>query len=115
MIEDMAMGTALLLAALAAFVPTTSLDSVCQGARIGLPPEDQALAVRVCVQDETAARDELQRKWAHYSANMRETCAEPAGVTFSYVELLTCLEMQPGSDFTDSTVSRLAPLPLDRR
>jgi hypothetical protein len=46
---------------------------------------------------------------------MRETCAEPPGVTFSYVELLTCLEMQPGSDFTDSSVSRLAPLPLDQQ
>jgi hypothetical protein len=100
---------------LAAFVPTTSLDGVCQGAKIGLPPEDQARAVQVCIQDESAARDELQRKWAHYSANMRETCAEPAGVSFSYVELLTCLEMQPGSDFSDSSMSGLAPLPLDKR
>jgi hypothetical protein len=115
MIEGIAMGTALLLVALAAFVPTTSLDGVCQGAKIGLPPEDQARAVQVCIQDESAARDELQRKWAHYSANMRETCAEPAGVSFSYVELLTCLEMQPGSDFSDSSMSGLAPLPLDKR
>ena len=76
------MGTVFLLIALAAFVPTTSLDNVCQRARIGLPQEDQARAVDVCVQDERAAREELQRKWAHYSANMRETCAEPAGVTF---------------------------------
>jgi hypothetical protein len=115
MIEGMAMGPVFLLIALAAFAPTTSLDNVCQGARIGLPPEDQARAVDVCVQDERTAREELQRKWARYSADMRETCAEPAGVTFSYVELLTCLEMQPGSDFTDSSISRMAPLPLDQR
>jgi hypothetical protein len=29
--------------------------------------------------------------------------------------LLTCLEMQPGSDFSDSSMSGLAPLPLDER
>ena len=105
------MGTAILLATLAAFAPSASLDSVCQGARIGLPTQVQDRAVQVCVLDEMAARAELERKWAHYSANMRETCAEPAG-SFSYVELLTCLEMQPGSDFA---ASRMAPTPLDRR
>jgi hypothetical protein len=104
-----------LLVALAAFAPTTALDSICQGAKAGLPPGDQAGAFQTCVQDEGAARDELRQKWSHFSANMRETCAEPPGVTFSYVELLTCLEMQPGGDLTDFSAARLAPIPLDRR
>src|SRR5882724_2429639 len=97
----MTMAPVLLLVALAASVPMTSLDSICQGAKVGSLPEDQTSAFRVCVQDERAARDELQRKWGHFTTNMRETCAEPAGVTFSYVELLTCLEMQPGGDLED--------------
>lgn len=104
-----------LLVALAAFVPTTALDSVCQGAKVGLAPEEQTGAFQTCVQDEGAARDELRQKWNHFSADMRETCAEPPGVTFSYVELLTCLEMQPGGDLTGSSTVRLAPVPLDRR
>jgi hypothetical protein len=85
-----------LVAALAAFIPTTSLDSVCQGAKVGSLPEDQANAFQVCVQDERAAREELRRKWGLFSESMRETCAEPPGETFSYVELLTCLQMQSG-------------------
>jgi hypothetical protein len=104
-----------LLVALAAFMPTSSLDNVCQGAKVGSLPEDQVSAFQVCVLDERAARDELQRKWGHFSANMRETCAEPGGVTFSYVELLTCLEMQPGSDLADSSTPRIVPPNPDER
>jgi hypothetical protein len=115
MTKGMAMAPVFLLVALAAFVPTTSLDSVCQGAKVGSLPEDQASAFQVCVQDERAARDELGRKWEHFSANMRETCAEPAGATFSYVELLTCLEMQPGSDLADFPIPQMPPLTPDER
>jgi hypothetical protein len=104
-----------LVAALAAFIPTTSLDSVCQGAKVGSLPEDQANAFQVCVQDERAAREELRRKWGLFSESMRETCAEPPGETFSYVELLTCLQMQPGGDLADSLTPRMAPLdPVER-
>jgi hypothetical protein len=104
-----------LLVALATFAPTPTLDSVCQGAKLGLLPEDQAGAFQTCVRDERAARDELRQKWSRFSAEMRETCAEPPGVTFSYVELLTCLEMQPGGDLTNFSAVRVAPIPLDRR
>jgi hypothetical protein len=104
------MAPVFILVALAASLPTTSLESVCEGAKVGSLPEDQASAFQVCVQDEKAARDELQKKWGHFSVSMRETCAEPAGVMFSYVELLTCLEMQPGSDLDEIPIPRLEPL-----
>jgi hypothetical protein len=74
-----------LLVALAAFVPTRSLDNVCQGAKVGVPPEDQVGAFQTRVQDESAAGDELWQKWNHFSADMRKTCAESPRVTFSYV------------------------------
>ena len=100
------------LVALTASMPTTNLDSMCQSAKAAaLPGQDQTSAFQSCVQDEKAARDELQQKWSHFSGNARETCAEPKGVTFSYVELLTCLEMQPGSEFNGPRTPPLTPSP----
>jgi hypothetical protein len=108
----MTMIAAIVLIALSTSMPTTNLDSMCQSAKAAaLPGQDQASAFQSCVQDEKAARDELQQKWSRFSANARETCAEPKGVTFSYVELLTCLEMQPGSEFNGPQTSPLTPLP----
>jgi hypothetical protein len=92
------MASVIFLMTLELAVPTTNLDSVCQSAKVAaLPGQDQANAFQSCLQDEKPARDELQQKWGHFSVNARETCAEPPGITFSYVELLTCLEMQSGS------------------
>jgi hypothetical protein len=92
------MTSVIFLMTLALTMPTTNLDSVCQSAKVAaLPGQDQASAFQSCLRDEKTARDELQQKWGHFSVNARETCAEPQGVTFSYVELLTCLEMQSGS------------------
>jgi hypothetical protein len=73
-------------------------NELCQSAKAAaLPGQDEASGFQSCLQDEKTARDELRQKWDRFSANERETCAEPPGVTFSYVELLTCLEMQSGS------------------
>jgi hypothetical protein len=92
------MTSVVFLMALALTMPTTNLNSTCQGAKVGaLPGEDQTSAFQNCLQDERTARDALKQKWGHYSASARETCAEPKDVTFSYVELLTCMEMQSGS------------------
>jgi hypothetical protein len=98
------------LVALTTSMPMTNLDSVCHSAKEGaLPGQDQASAFQSCLQDEKTARDELQQKWGHFSASARETCAEPKGVTFSYVELLTCLEMQTGSEFNQPQTPPLTP------
>jgi hypothetical protein len=91
------MTSVVFLMTLALTVPTTNLDSTCQSAKMAaLPGQDQTSAFESCLRDEKTARDDLQQKWDHYSATARENCAEPKGVTFSYVELLTCLEMQSG-------------------
>ena len=100
------------LIALATSMPSTNLDSVCQSAKTGaLPGQDQASAFQSCIQDEKTARDELQRNWGRYSANARETCAEPPGMSVSYVELLTCLEMQSGSGFNQPQTPPAASSP----
>jgi len=51
--------------------------------------------VAKCVEDEMAARDELQPLWIQSSAADRASCVREASLdgSPSYVELLTCLEM----------------------
>ena len=53
------------------------------------------------MRDEQAARDKLTARWSHYSATARSAClGDGGGVAPSYVELWTCLEMQPGGSLS---------------
>jgi hypothetical protein len=91
----------LLLAALGSSVPQADINKICERARTGSLPEERATAMRGCVGDETSARDELRRDWLKkYSAADKNNCAPTPGMQFSYVELLTCLQMQHGGNFT---------------
>jgi hypothetical protein len=49
-----------------------------------------------CTTDETQALKQLQTEWAQFSASQKRQCDEEAttGNIPSYVELLTCLEME---------------------
>jgi hypothetical protein len=93
------MNPLIVLVAVAGFSASTDPAKICQGARAAAAASDQANAYESCIHDETSARDELKKKWSQFSANARATCAEPPGVQESYVEMLTCLEMQSGSNF----------------
>jgi hypothetical protein len=48
-----------------------------------------------CVEQEMAARTELQKSWSTFGASDRESCAALAveGGNPSYIELLTCVQM----------------------
>jgi hypothetical protein len=121
------------LVTLAASILITNVDHGCQGATIGVALSDQKAAIDACVRDETVAREELKRRWGSFSATGKEDCAEPAGVPFSYVELLTCLEMQVGqfgepqplplvpeegqpvAPVDDAAIHPMSPLPVKQR
>ena len=91
----------LAVAAGADSLPTASIEGICRDAQSAALPESKAAAYRACVHDERAAYDELRKKWPRYSAKSRVTCAEPGdGAAISYVELQTCLDMQPGGSLT---------------
>ncbi|WP_158814197.1 hypothetical protein [Methylocapsa sp. S129] len=94
----------LILIALAASVPNADPHRICQDARTAALPEDKSSAFDSCVHDEQAAREQLQKKWTQFSVNARATCAEPGALMTSYVEMLTCLEMQSGADFGTAKV-----------
>jgi hypothetical protein len=88
-----------LLAALGGSIPQADINRICESAKVDSLPEDRVTAMRGCVGDETSARDQLRREWGRYSAADKNNCASTPGMQFSYVELLTCLEMQRGGNF----------------
>jgi hypothetical protein len=97
--KEEAMVVMFLLAALGASIPQADIDRICESAKVDSLPEDRVTAMRGCVGDETSARDQLRREWGRYSAADKNNCASTPGMQFSYVELLTCLEMQRGGNF----------------
>lgn len=87
----------LLLLALATSMPTPDIQNICRDVRSLALPEDQAHAYEGCLRDEQAAREQLQQKWTKFPADARASCTlELKGLPPSYVEMLTCLEMETG-------------------
>lgn len=76
-------------------VPKIDTDKMCRAAAVA-----DSMSVRegsdACIQDEIAARDQLQREWKDFPTSDRAYCGRlstMAGVG-SYVQMLTCLEME---------------------
>src|SRR5271163_2111649 len=83
-------------AELAAPLPKANIESACRDAQSAAPSDQRSASYQSCVHDERLAFEQLRQSWAKVPASARQVCAEPGdGVPFSYVELQTCLEMQP--------------------
>jgi hypothetical protein len=82
-----------LLIAVVDKVPDLNFDPICRegAAEIKGAKDDSA----VCMTDEKAARDDLAKKWSEFAAADRARCIRLAtnNHTASYVEVLTCLEL----------------------
>jgi hypothetical protein len=89
----------ILLIGLAAGVPNIDPGSICRSVRANALPEEQANAFENCVTEERAAQQKVQVRWPKARPAAREACAPIDGIPFSYVAVLTCLNMQPGGDF----------------
>lgn len=92
------MAPLLLLIALAAPVPNGDPESICRSVRSNALPEEKANAYQNCVNEERAALEKVQKRWMKISPGARADCAPIKGIPFSYVAVLTCLDMQPGGD-----------------
>lgn len=82
-----------LSAAQAADVPRLDVERMCRDSAAADPTID--FSPKRCLDSEHQARDQLAQKWQSFSAADRQECTEVAtmGGTASYVELITCLEM----------------------
>ena len=80
-------------AAFVADVPTLNVEKTCREA--GSSDPNQTLDPKICLASEHQARDQLVSKWSSFPAPDRQQCTQMAsmGGTASYVELITCLEM----------------------
>jgi hypothetical protein len=47
-----------------------------------------------CLQQQNAALDQIKKNWATYPAQSKEHCIQPSGYMPSYIEWLTCFEME---------------------
>lgn len=86
-----------LLIAAASAPPAMDLPRMCRGERSGVPADQQETVYQSCLHDEQAARDKLAQYWTQFPANVRTTCAELGRQVFSYVEVLTCIEIKTGT------------------
>ena len=55
-----------------------------------------------CAKNENDAKDQLAKSWSGFSASAKRSCIgeSTVGGDQSYVELLTCLEMSSGGQFS---------------
>jgi hypothetical protein len=107
-----AMAPLLLSGALASSMPTLDVRSLCRDVRSLALPEDQGLAYESCLQDEQTAREQLQQRWTQFTADARDSCGEVSeGMRASYVEMLTCLEMETESDLGVGATPRIGRSP----
>jgi hypothetical protein len=75
---------------LPAFDIARNCNEETAGAAIGGPAS--------CTKDETDAKNQLAQRWSSYSASQKKQCVGESSIggEKSYVELLTCLEMDTG-------------------
>jgi hypothetical protein len=73
-------------------VPKLDVKSSCRAA--STYGDDKNLAYKGCMEDETQAYNQLVQKWSHFKPADRADCVgQVANLIPSYVEVLTCLEM----------------------
>jgi hypothetical protein len=96
-----------LVVALAASLPNIDVHSACHKAEVTAVPERRASVVEGCIRDEEKARGVLSQTWAGFSSSARQSCSEAnGGFQHSYVELLTCLQVQSGSNLDADLLSK---------
>jgi hypothetical protein len=83
----------LLLLAFAGAVPSFDVDKMCHA---GVTKGNEKSDYDLCEASEKGALEKLRSKWSQYPVKDRDGCAHAIGEApgGSYVELLTCIELQ---------------------
>jgi hypothetical protein len=108
-----------LLIAVVDKVPDLNFEPICrEGAGEKLAGKDD---VGTCIKDESAARDALSKQWSEFESADRARCVRLSTTnrSASYVEVLTCLEMDRDAkklrQREDAGIGASEPAPLQAR
>ena len=78
-------------------VPTADIATTCrtsEKALIAIFGAQTQQNFQSCMTSESGAREQIVKNWQNYSAGARQRCVNTTGYMPSYVEWLTCLEME---------------------
>ena len=80
-------------------VPYLDVKTSCSDAqKFSSGSGDKDTAFKGCMQDEMSAKSELAKRWSSFKGKDKQDCVEQSrNPSPSYVEVLTCLEMDSGS------------------
>ena len=80
-------------------VPELNVKESCGDAqKFSSQSDNKGNAFKGCMQDEMAAKDQLAKNWNKFKPYDKQSCVEQARAPSpSYVEVLTCLEMNTGN------------------
>ncbi len=86
-------------------VPDLDVKGSCSDAqKFSSQGDNKGAAFKGCMQDEQNARDQLVKNWGTFKPYDRQSCVEQARTPSpSYVEVLTCLEMNTGNISTGAS------------
>ena len=77
--------------------PRVDIRATCRAAELDLKKlfgNDTMVTFDGCLSQENSALEQMVKGWVTYSAADRAQCVQPRGHMPSYVEWLTCLEIQ---------------------
>ena len=78
-------------------VPTVDIATTCrtsEKALVAIFGAETQQTFEVCMTSENEARAQIVKNWQNFPAGGRQRCANTTGYMPSYVEWLTCLEME---------------------
>jgi hypothetical protein len=91
------LASTLVLAAASGMPPKVNIEATCDASEIEIKKlfgNDTKVTTGGCLMQENAALDELVKTWATFTPADKTLCVQPRSHMPSYVEWLTCLEMQ---------------------
>ena len=85
-----------LVIAVADGVPTIDIQKTCKAAAVVTAGPSAQTDINICESSEQKARDHLVKDWAQYAAADKTRCVQSGPRVYlpSYIEWLTCLEME---------------------
>jgi hypothetical protein len=97
-------------------IPTVDIRKTCRTAAGASSASPTQQDVDACLKSEQDARDSIAQQWAEFTAADKAQCINPGVYLPSYVEWLTCLEMQRDvRKLRQQPTPSLDPAPTPRR